>query len=119
MYRTIDFSDFTAAFRDYGRANQFSEDGLRLTFDYIEQIEAETGEQVELDVIAICCDYAEAPAEQIAADYGVTVDEDTLDDPSDEEERAEALAEAVRDYLADGGHLVGESSPGVFVYVQH
>jgi hypothetical protein len=119
MYKTIDFSEFTAAFRDYGRSAQFSEDALYLIFGYIEDMETETGEQVELDVIAICCEYAERAAEQIAADYGVEVDLDLLDDPSNEEERAEALVEAVRDYLADGGYLVGESSPGVFVYVQH
>jgi len=59
MNRSISFCDFQDAFRDYDRKENFSYDGLKALFDYLEQYEDDTGKQVELDVIALCCDYTE------------------------------------------------------------
>jgi hypothetical protein len=41
------------------RPDQFTYAGLCALFDYLEQYEDDTGEQVELDVIAICCDFCQ------------------------------------------------------------
>jgi NAD(P)-dependent dehydrogenase (short-subunit alcohol dehydrogenase family) len=49
------------------RKDQFSYEGLELIFDYIEEYEQETGEQIELDVIALCCEWSEDTPEDIAA----------------------------------------------------
>lgn len=50
---------------------EFSRAGLQALFDYIGQIESETGEQIELDVIALCCDYTEYQSiEDFRRDYG-------------------------------------------------
>jgi hypothetical protein len=59
MKKTINFYDFTEAFKKAGRADQFTYSGLRAIFDYIEDYEDSADEEIELDVIAICCEYSE------------------------------------------------------------
>lgn len=59
MKQTVNFNDFREAFRQAGRLEQFSYEGLKALFDYLEQLEAETEQEIELDVIALCCEYTE------------------------------------------------------------
>lgn len=58
MIKNINFSDFCDAFKAFDRDN-FGYEGKRALFDYLEQLEEDTGEQIELDVIALCCEYTE------------------------------------------------------------
>lgn len=58
MKKTINFYDFSDAFRKADRSN-FTYSGLRALFEDLEEYEESTGEEVELDVIALCCEYAE------------------------------------------------------------
>lgn len=71
MIQTIGLSDFRTAFHNMGRKDQFSYEGLELIFDYIESYEQDSGEKVELDVIALCCEWAEDSPENIAATYDI------------------------------------------------
>lgn len=59
MKQTINFYDFSNAFHKADRGDQFTYSGLRAIFDYIEEYEDSADEEVELDVIAICCEYSE------------------------------------------------------------
>jgi len=59
MKSTVTKMDFQDAFKDMGREKQFSYDGLEALFDYLESYEEDTGEDIELDVIALCCEYTE------------------------------------------------------------
>jgi len=59
MYQSVNSWDFSEAFRQAGREDNFSRDGLEKLFEYLEEYEEETGEQIELDVVAICCEYSE------------------------------------------------------------
>ena len=59
MKKTVNFNYFEKAFENMNRANQFTNTGLKALFDYLEQFEEETGNEVELDVIAICCEFTE------------------------------------------------------------
>jgi hypothetical protein len=73
MKNTVNFYSFADAFRRMDRANQFSRAGLRALFDYLEELEQDTGDEYELDVIALCCDFAEFDtAEDAAREYGWT-----------------------------------------------
>lgn len=70
MKITIDHvSQFRDAFHYAGRGKQFSYDALELLFDYFEEIEPE----MELDVVAICCEYIEATIPEIARDYAIDI----------------------------------------------
>jgi hypothetical protein len=58
MKQTINKSQFVDAFATMGRENQFTYGGKSALFDYLESTEEDTGE-VELDVIALCCEFTE------------------------------------------------------------
>lgn len=58
MKQTINLYNFRDAFQAM-RPNNFSYEGLRALFEYLEDLEDDTGEEIELDVIAICCDFTE------------------------------------------------------------
>ena len=98
MYQTIDFNAFAHAFEAHGRADQFTPDGLRVLFAYLEELEASTGTPIELDVIALCCGYSEDTVADLADQHDITLDPDDVDG-LDEDERADALKEAVLAYL--------------------
>lgn len=101
MKTTLDLNDFRDAFRTYDRLDNFSREGLELLFDFCEECDPD----MELDVIALCCDYSEDTPEAIAENYSI----DTEDMDEDE------ILEAVRDYLSDNTTVIGETSTG-FVY---
>lgn len=59
MINKINKYSFRQSFIDQGRQNNFSYDGLTNLFNYFEEYEDSTGEQIELDVISICCEFTE------------------------------------------------------------
>lgn len=71
MKTTVTKHDFREAFRTL-RPNNFSYEGLGKLFDYIEELEEDTGHpEVELDVIAFCVDFSEYESiEEFQTDYG-------------------------------------------------
>lgn len=70
MYTKITKSSFIQAFDYAGRGNQFSNTALMFLFDYIEEMEECHGEQIELDVIALCCEYEETSTEDLCVAFG-------------------------------------------------
>ena len=69
MKQTINEFDFLQAFKQC-RPDNFSRAGLIALYDYLEQYEDDTGEEIELDVIALCCEYAEYDSlAEFQADY--------------------------------------------------
>lgn len=59
MKQEITKCQFHDAFRDHGRQDQFSYDGLNALYEYLDDLEESCGIEVELDVIAFCCEYTE------------------------------------------------------------
>ena len=97
MKQTIDnASQFRDAFKGAGRDEQFSYDALGLLFDYFEELDPD----MELDVVGICCKYAESTPAEIMESYSL---------------ENEKMAE---DYVADNGRYVGTTSDGLIVYQQ-
>lgn len=82
MKETVNFSRFENGFKmSDERREQFTWKGLRALFDYLEQYEEETGEEIELDVVALCCEYTEySSMEDIKKDYPEIKDLDDLRD---------------------------------------
>ena len=63
---------FGDAFRRAGRIGRWTEDGLDALYDYLIEGEMDSGDEIELDVIAICCEFAEYPsAAEAAEDLGI------------------------------------------------
>ena len=70
MYQEISFSEFHDQFMSC-RPENFSYEGLRLLFDYLVQYEEDTSIKIELDVIAICCDYSEDSIKNVLENYSL------------------------------------------------
>jgi len=47
---------------EFSNINQFTYDGLDALYEYLINFEESTGEEIELDAIAICCDFIEYPS---------------------------------------------------------
>ena len=54
MKQTVYLNDFINAFQKI-RPDNFSYEGLEQLFEYLESYEEDAQEQIELDVIALCC----------------------------------------------------------------
>tara|TARA_B100001113_G_C20703002_1_gene445983 strand:- start:127 stop:462 length:336 start_codon:yes stop_codon:yes gene_type:complete len=60
MKETVTVYRFRDAFKQSDTyKNNFSYEGLYALFEYFEQLEDDICEEIELDVVAICCDYTE------------------------------------------------------------
>jgi hypothetical protein len=106
MKQTVDnASQFRDAFRTMGRHDQFSYEGMELLFDYFEELDPD----MELDVVAICCDYSEDSPDDIVESYGIE---------SDDEDEPDA-AEAATAYLEANSTIVGITSTGSIVYASN
>jgi len=106
MYQSVSFNDFADAFRGMGRKDQFSYAALRILFDYFEELEEDCDIKIELDVIAICCEYTENTYETIAQDYSIELDGLS---------HIEAV-EKVEQYLAENAGFHAKVGSGTFVY---
>ena len=58
MIDTVTRHTFIDTFRKL-RPENFSYEGLNALFDFYEELEDGTGEQIEFDPIAICCEWSE------------------------------------------------------------
>ena len=105
MKQTIDNArQFQDAFHHAGRADNFSYEGMGLLFDYLEECDPD----MELDVVAICCDYSEDSPQDIVESYGIESDDDEME-PS----------EAATAYLESNSTIVGITSTGSIVYASN
>ncbi|CAB4164516.1 hypothetical protein UFOVP830_45 [uncultured Caudovirales phage] len=89
-------SQFRDQFVRMGRKDQFSYQALGLLFDYFD----ECGDNVELDVIGICCEFTEMDAGEVRYSYRLDADTD------------------VEQYLNDNTLLIGKTDAGAYVFAQ-
>jgi len=58
MKETINFNQFSDSFGETYKDN-FSYEGKKALFDYLEGYEEDTGEEIELDPVALCGEFTE------------------------------------------------------------
>jgi hypothetical protein len=105
MKQTIGIYEFRRTFRDI-RPDNFSWEGQNLLFEYFENYEMDTGEEIEFDVISICCDYSEEDYETIAKSYDIDISE---------MDREEAINEVILT-LETNCAYIGKTSTDQIVY---
>jgi hypothetical protein len=95
--------------------SSFSRLGAYALVDYLEQMEEDTGEEIEFDSVAIRCDFAEwETLQEWAADYfGTNADwkAEMGIDPDSEDSEIDC---AIREYIQDRGQLI-EFNGGIIV----
>lgn len=107
MKTTVNLYDFRRAFEESGRKN-FSYEGQEILFDYLEECERDTGEEMGLDVVALCCEFAEDTPEEIVSQYDIDISEC---------EDKDGIHDTVMNYLQENTQVCGETSDSI-VYMQ-
>lgn len=83
MKTTVSEYKFVDSFRACGRETQFSVNARRALFEYLESFERDSGNEITLDPIGICCEFAEYPsALETAKDFGFKDGIDSKDETS-------------------------------------
>ena len=106
MKTTVNQSEFIDSFRRFDRYDQFGYDALCSLFAYFEEVEEDTGDEIELDVIAICCEYSVDSVEDIASNYSIDIED------MDEDEAKAAVIE----YLNDNTMVIDDDCNGQILY---
>jgi hypothetical protein len=103
MKMTIDLNGFKNAFANLGRIDNFSHSGLQALFNHLEDIEQVGGGEIELDVIAICCEFTEFDTALQAAHAfsALTIDQDLT-----EIEALQFLTDNTEVIRFDGGIII-------------
>jgi len=65
IYQEVTFSKFVDAFENMGRKDNFTYEGKKALYDYLSE-----GEDFELDIIAICCEWTEYSTQEAIKAYG-------------------------------------------------
>ena len=95
MKQTVTKSEFTAAFHNANRGDNFSHAGLCALYGYLTELESDIGEEYELDVIALCCDFSEYSVAELREQWPELAEAAGDDDA--------AMLEAVQEHV---GHFI-------------
>lgn len=77
---TVTLEQFIDDFMEV-RPNNFSRHGLSLIYDYLWDMSEDIGENIEFDIIGICCDFIELNSiEEVREYFGLEVDNYPDDD---------------------------------------
>jgi hypothetical protein len=109
MKQTINFSQFCDAFAIMGRKDNFSYEGLKVLYNCLLQSEEDSGQEIELDVIALCLEYEELSIDYIIANYN-------LDDKIAADMEEEEKAVAVEEYLTNATYVCGRTNNNTIVF---
>ena len=101
MKSTITEWDFVNAFDKMDRSENFSVAGRKALFNWFTELEADCGVEMELDPIAVCCEYSEyADINELKNDYQVP------EDCEDDDEALEHFREETFVIELDNGGLI-------------
>lgn len=80
MKQTVTEQEFIDAFVNMNREDNFTYGGRVALYEYLTELEEDCGIELELDVIAICCEYTEYADEDEAREaYSLEAHEDIED----------------------------------------
>lgn len=98
IVKTFNEDDFINEFKAYNRMDNFSYKGLRILFESLEQTAIDCQMNIEMDVIALCCEYNEDTIGDIIDNYAIDISEcDSFDE----------VVEEVNRYLEDNTFVCG------------
>lgn len=111
IVKTFNENDFISEFRLCDRKDNFSYKGLCILFESLEQTAQDCGINIEIDVIALCCEYNEDSIADIINNYDIDLSHcHTMDD----------RLETVEEYLQDNTYVCGsyddDEHDKVFIY---
>ena len=116
MIQQINFNEFCNRFIQMDKNDNFTYKGKEVLFNYLENLEEETGQNIELDIIALCCEYTEyANIEEYLKDYN------NQHDKKAEKETEEEFNKRIEEEINDKTTLIkfGEDLNKGFIIAQY
>ena len=108
IYTQVTKHSFIDAFKQSSRKDQFSYDALGIIYDYLEELSDNCNTNIELDVVSVCCEYAESALPELVADYDIDL----------EGLEGEARIEAIVSYMEQNTYVLGMVDDETMVYQQ-
>lgn len=108
IVQTMRVGQFREEFKQMGRNDSFTYEGLGVLFEYLESLSEDIGEPIEMDVIALCGEYSEMEFDEFVEYHDLKDDVETANygeeygNLDDDDKR-----ECIEEYLANEGALVG------------
>jgi hypothetical protein len=99
MYESVNLNGFVNAFNKI-RPDHFTPEALDLIYEFITTYEDDTNMEIELDVIAICCDFCEMTQTEVVEAYLIP----------------EPFENSIIRFLEDRTLLLGVTSSNTFVF---
>ena len=106
------------------RPDNFTVSGLRVLFDYLDQVSDECSEPMEFDAIAIACEYTEADAVEVynryTPDLNLDDDDQAVFDLYHNTDKAHMIEDIIKpqiiEYLECNTLFVGETNNGSLLF---
>lgn len=106
IIETITETLFISRFREI-RPDDFSFEALQVLFHYFDELSEETGENIEFDPIAICCDFSELNESEAMLNYSYLFDENDIDEEDrDFKELIEILQDETLVFVLDNDNII-------------
>lgn len=107
LIQTVDSTDLYHLASRMDRADNFGCKGWRAIGDYLEELSEDTGEDVEIDIVAICCEYSMAEsADGVFYEYDHLYGVDLPEEESWEEMAEDEKLETIQTFLQDQTSVV-------------
>lgn len=111
IVKTFNENDFINEFKAYNRQDNFSYKGLCILFESLEQTANDCEMNIEMDVIALCCEYSEDSIADIINNYDIDMtDCDSVD------EKIETVEYYLQDNTYVCGHYEDDNGVTYFIY---
>ena len=102
LIQTVNAGDLYHLACRMDRGNNFGYNGWQAIGDYLESLSDDLGENIEIDIIAICCEYSMAESvDGFYEEYDMDIDEYYWEGMDDEEK-----LETIENYLQENTALV-------------
>ena len=107
MKNTVWFCEFQDAFTNCWRGESFTYDGFKALYDYLTQFEDECWIEIELDAIALDCEYTEYDnIKEVYEAYKDDFDELWETEDEKDEKAAEYISDRTQIITFDGGIII-------------
>lgn len=109
MKQTIGIGNFLDSFATSSYKDNFSYNGLNTLFEYLEELEDSNGEEMEFDMIALCCDFSEDTLEYFIEYHKLDIDASDFDEEGYKDEAIELLEGETTVLIVEDGDSVTDT----------
>ena len=107
LIQTVDSSDLYHLACKMARGDGYGYKGWKAIGNYLEELSEDTGEDIEIDIIAICCEYSMAESvEEFFMEFDHLHGEDLPDEEEWEELTEEEKLETIKAFLQHRSSVV-------------